>query len=436
MRSDIVPVLTEGTLGDHVEECAALFSRSLPEAERTGFIQSLQSEAVKAEATEDADAGAEQARAVVNKLVHAVPAGLDGTDREVEGVFNMLISLLNRHYDGAEADRSALFMHLVQVVGSTSTGAERSVVRYRVLANVFNALPPKSAMRLNVFNALLELAAMNGDLDFLSAAVQSLPTWLAQWEVPPEAKHECLGRVADALESSERGVEYVATAYQLELLHLRYVSNEQSLSRETRHASAEASIAAVLRLPKIFEYGEMLHVPLVSELDGTPIHALLKIFVGGRRADLEQWLASGDGRATVERHSLNPDELISKMRLLDLAELCVGSVSSEVSYDEIARVLNIPDEAVESWVIDVIRAGLVSGKLSQVKRSFRVYRSTYRSFERPQWESLEKRLVQWQSSVENLVSIIRNSAAVRTPAAVSSAADAPTSGAAPAPSAS
>ena len=177
-------------------------------------------------------------------------------------------------------------------------------------------------------------------------------------------------------------------------------------------------------------------MPLVSELDGTPIHALLKIFVGGRREDLEQWLASGDGRATVERHSLNPDELISKMRLLDLAELCVGSVSSEVSYDEIARVLNIPDEAVESWVIDVIRAGLVSGKLSQVKRSFRVYRSTYRSFERPQWESLEKRLVQWQSSVENLVSIIRNSAAVRTPAAVSSAADAPASGAAPAPSAS
>lgn len=57
----------------------------------------------------------------------------------------------------------------------------------------------------------------------------------------------------------------------------------------------------------------------------------------------------------------------------------------------------------------VIRAGLVSGKLSQVNSSFRVYRSTYRSFGKEQWQLLESRLVQWQASIDSILATIADS---------------------------
>ena len=100
-----------------------------------------------------------------------------------------------------------------------------------------------------------------------------------------------------------------------------------------------------------------------------------------------------------------------------MASLCARSVSAEVSYEDLAQALHVPVDEVESWVIDVIRAGLVSGKLSQVQRTFRVYRSTYRSFEKAQWEALEQRLTRWQGSIQTLLNTM-DQARTQMPAAL------------------
>ena len=54
----------------------------------------------------------------------------------------------------------------------------------------------------------------------------------------------------------------------------------------------------------------------------------------------------------------------------------------------------------------VIRAGLVWGKLSQTTQSLQVIRSTSRTFEREQWQALEKRLVAWKSGLENVLNVV------------------------------
>ncbi|WFD34518.1 hypothetical protein MCUN1_001359 [Malassezia cuniculi] len=405
MRSDLVSVLSEGTLSDHVEECAAFISRALPEAERPAFIQELHAQAAKADEASDADTRAQISRAVVADLVKKTPGMIEGTDREVEGVFNLLITLIRNNYREEEA--RDFLLHLVGVVSETgATAGQRVAVKYRILANVFNTLPAHSAVRLEVFEALLALTAHNGDLDYLNSAIQALPSWLVQWKVSPEQVHSCLDKVADALRSSERA-EYSDRAFEIELMHLRWVSQETSLSKEVRLATAENVVAAALRQPKLFDFGDIVREPVVAELNGTPLFSLLKIFVGGSRSDLDKWLAESESASTLERLSLDKDGLVHKMQLLDLSDLCAGSVSSEVTYAQIAETLAVDESDVETWVIDVIRAGLVSGKLSQVKRSFRVYRSAQRSFEKPQWEALEKRLVQWQSSISSLKETVR-----------------------------
>ncbi|WFD32990.1 hypothetical protein MSPP1_004047 [Malassezia sp. CBS 17886] len=403
MRTDLVSVLSEGSLREHTEEAVLLLSRAYQEAQRTEWIDQWLKEAADADAAGTPDEAAARARALVSKLVHATPGIVEGTDREVEGLFNLLLALVFQHFADDEAARAGLLEHMAVSVGDieSATAAERSVVRYRILANIFNMLPASAALRLRVFRVLLALAAANGDMDFLQAALASLPTWLAQWDVSAEEKNACLSNVVAALHSPECGPEYVSQAYQYNLLYLRYISGETALPTATRHAAAERAIADVLRLPKLFELEDMIHVQVVRDLDGTPIHRLLHIFVQGTRRDLEVWLVSE--QSTCERLALQRDELIRKMRLLDLASLCARSVSAEVSYASIADTLGVPLDDVESWVIDVIRAGLVSGRLSQVKQSFRVYRSTHRAFEKEQWAALEKRLTEWQSSIQSLV---------------------------------
>ena len=55
------------------------------------------------------------------------------------------------------------------------------------------------------------------------------------------------------------------------------------------------------------------------------------------------------------------------------------------------------------WLIDVIRAGLVEGKLSQARQELLVHRSKYRTFGKAEWEELDSRLEDWKIALEQVL---------------------------------
>jgi translation initiation factor 3 subunit M len=91
-----------------------------------------------------------------------------------------------------------------------------------------------------------------------------------------------------------------------------------------------------------------------------------------------------------------------KIRLLTLATLS-NTPSRTLSYSKISSSLDIPKEDVEVWLIDVIRAGLVEGKLSQARQELLVHRSTYRTFGKEEWEELDSRLEDWKVALEGVL---------------------------------
>lgn len=109
----------------------------------------------------------------------------------------------------------------------------------------------------------------------------------------------------------------------------------------------------------------------------------------------------------LEDNNLDGEKLHRKMRLLTLASLAASTNSRELEYKRIAKALQIPAEEVEMWVIDVIRAGLVEGKLSQQKQMFLVHRTTYRIFGEKQWREVATRLDTWKESLRNVLDVIR-----------------------------
>lgn len=291
--------------------------------------------------------------------------------------------------------------------------SKRYVTRYSLLtllsyshrlSNIFNSLPASSANRYSVFNTLLNLANANDELDTIADAIAAVPSWLSEWSISASEKAALLNSIATKLQEAEQGVK----AYEFFLTHLRFLSTatmsgEGSSTSDTKTA-AETTIVAALDLANVFDFEELSQVEAVKKLQGEPIGKLLHIFTQGTSKDWHSWKASHESE--IERLGLSASGLERKIRLLDLAALCSRSVSSEVGYSEIAKTLEIDVNDVEVWVIDVIRAGLVSGKLSQINQSLRVYKSVYRSFDLEQWKLLESRLSTWETSITSILNTI------------------------------
>jgi translation initiation factor 3 subunit M len=104
------------------------------------------------------------------------------------------------------------------------------------------------------------------------------------------------------------------------------------------------------------------------------------------------------------------------------ASLGFQNIGRDLPYSKIADSLQVEPSEVEKWAINgeflspdsyrlpsqvilVIRAGLLTGKLSQTTQTIHVVRSTSRTFEREQWEALEKRLLAWKTSLAGVLDV-------------------------------
>lgn len=277
------------------------------------------------------------------------------------------------------------------------------------MVNLFNSLPARSANRCVVFKTLLDLASEHDDLELIADALAAVPKWLAEWQIDAAAKADILRTVAAKLEAAGNG----KTAYEFQLTLLRFlgISTEsgQGSSATATKEVAEQTVALALALPYVFDFEELAAIDAVKNLKGSPVGQLLNVFLQGTTSDFASW--RGANAADIARLKLPESQLEHKIRLLDLASLCSQSVSSEVPYSEIAKALKISEDDVEVWAIDVIRAGLVSGKLSQINQSLRVYKSAYRTFGTEQWKMLESRLATWEQSIANILETIAGACA-------------------------
>lgn len=150
-------------------------------------------------------------------------------------------------------------------------------------------------------------------------------------------------------------------------------------------------------------------VPAVSALqDSQPAHYdLLTIFAEKDLEDYKQF--EEDHPGWFEKEKLDTEKLHRKMRLLTFASLAAAeSKSREIPYSKIASALQIPEQEIEMWTIDVIRAGLVEGKLSQRQKVFLVHRANYRVFGEKQWRELSDRVDGWSTTLKEVVAALRS----------------------------
>ena len=270
------------------------------------------------------------------------------------------------------------------------------------MTTIFNILAPDNDSRYHVFLAILRIVRNSSSFEALRPQLQNIDSWLAAWESDEEDQRKLYTTISDlADDAGDRD-----TSYTYLLRALKTFPTEEVGSDEAR-ALATKALKAALSDPTHFDFFDLTALDPIQALRRSDalLFEFLEIFSSELLDDYSDFRDSNEG--WVEQQGFDTDILYRKMRLLTLASLAASTPSRSLPYAQIATSLQIPNEDVEMWVIDVIRAGLVEGKLSQLNQTFLIHRSTYRVFGEKQWTEVQGRLDTWRGSLETVLAVVR-----------------------------
>jgi len=201
-----------------------------------------------------------------------------------------------------------------------------------------------------------------------------------------------LKRIVDAYE----GTGQFTKSYEYSLSYIRSLSP----SSDAATAAATKLIVSALNNPHIFDFDPLFKLDAVVALKGDDLFALLQVFLNDGLVEFQAWGGS------FEKYGLDRPQLERKIRLLTLASLGFKNLGKKVPYATVAQAIQVDVGEVEKWVIDVIRATLLSGKLSQTTQTLHITRATARTFETEQWKALEARLVAWKTGLGSVLEVV------------------------------
>ena len=243
---------------------------------------------------------------------------------------------------------------------------------------------------------------LSSSFEILRPQLKNIDSWIAAWETDEEDQRKLFLEIASV--AGEAGEDTQSYLYLLRAL--RTIPIEEVSSNDA-HDLAIRALKVALSHPSHFDFQDLTSSDPIQALrkSDPEWYELLEIFNAELLDDYNDFLESHED--FLSDASLDASILHRKMRLLTLASLAASTASRSLPYQHIGRALQIPSEDVEMWVIDVIRAGLVEGKLSQLNQTFLIHRSTYRVFGEKQWTEVQGRLDTWRASLEGVLEVVR-----------------------------
>ncbi|KAK5663620.1 hypothetical protein OQA88_4051 [Cercophora sp. LCS_1] len=337
-----------------------------------------------------------QAIVKASNFLNSVP------EKEFTAAYNLLIHLVLQAKEPKK--------YLPTVCGNllkpiTSSPTHGFTLASGALSTIFNLLEVKNPLRYNVFLQIVRFLRQHGQFELMKPRLKNLDLWFEEWETDEDDQRKLLVEVSDA--AAESGDEEEAYHYLLKAIGTFDRDDQEEITSEEAQKLALKAVRSAISSPTRFDFQDLRALPSVQALnDSHPVYAqLLDIFTEQDLEDYNDFREEHEG--WIEKEKLDHEKLQRKMRLLTFASLGASTPSREIPYDSIVKALAITPEEVELWTIDVIRAGLVEGRLSQSKRVFLLHRTTYRVFGEKQWRELGTRIDQYKVVVDRLTAVVR-----------------------------
>ena len=334
-------------------------------------------------------------------IIHLRGRAETNRELEIQAAYNLLIHIIKQSPSQPEMFLSRICQYLSKPI--TTSPQNGAGLALSILSTVYNTVPADSEARFHIFRAVLSVVKASGNFETLKSQLKNLDQWIAQWDIDAEEQRQLYMEISDTAESSGETDE----SYAYLLRAIRTIPNDESSSQEAQKLSTQALKAALVH-PTHFDFEDLASLDAVQALKKSDETAfeLLEIFTSDNLDAFSDFKTEHDG--WLEKQGLDESKLDRKMRLLTLASLAAHENQKRtLSCAQIAKALQVPEDEVEMWVIDVIRAGLVEGKLSQLKQEFLIHRSTYRVFGEKQWLEVGTRLDMWKASLTDVLAVIR-----------------------------
>ncbi|KAJ0416645.1 eukaryotic translation initiation factor 3 subunit M [Aspergillus carlsbadensis] len=415
MPAPSTTLLIEGSFSELAEEFAAYLdalnkSEDSPiQTELAPLLQPLREQ-------EQNDTQIDQSKRdeVLKKLVGSGAVLSTAPEKEITPAYNLLIHLVQQASD-PDMFLSRICSYLAKpVTSSPQFGASMSIA---ILSTIFNTLAPSDSSRFHVLLAVVAVIRQSGSsaaFDALKPQLTAqLPNWRSAWELDDEEARRLHLAIADAAQAAgdlDWSQSHIVEA-------LQTIPPAEASSKAARDLAVRA-LTSALTHPAVFDFTPLTAADAVQALRSSDaaLFELLEIFTADTVDAYEDFISTTPVANILPDNALAPhaDALQTKIRLLTLASLAAAATTTtgpnarSLSYETIASSLRVPQEEVEKWVIDTIRAGLVEGKLSQLRGEFLVHRATYRVFGEKQWAEVQGRLMVWRRSLENVLGVIRS----------------------------
>lgn len=326
---------------------------------------------------------------------------------EIIPSYNLLVHLIHQSSD-PDVFLPRICTYLAKPI--TTSPQFGPTLAISILTTIFNTLSANDSSRYHVLLAIVAVIRQSGSGYAFEALktqlANQLPTWLTAWELDNEETQKLHLAVADA--ATAAGDDDLALSHVVQALQ---TIPADEASKPAAHDLAVRALASALRRPTVFDFTPLTASDAVQSLrsSDSSLFELLEIFTSDTLDAYEDFV-SATPLASISGGVLSEaaEALHTKMRLLTLTSLAASTPSRSLPYAAIASALRVPASDVEMWVIDTIRAGLVEGKLSQLRSEFLVHRATYRVFGEKQWAEVQGRLMVWRRSLEGVLSVIRS----------------------------
>ncbi|RDW93254.1 PCI domain protein [Aspergillus mulundensis] len=415
MPAPSTTLLIEGSFSELAEEFAAYLD-ALTKPDDTTIQTELAPLLQPLREQEQNDTQIDQSKRdeVLKKLVSAATVLNTAPEKEITPAYNLLIHLVQQASD-PDMFLSRICSYLAKPISSSPQfGASLSIA---ILSTIFNTLAPSDSSRFHVLLAVIAVIRQSGSsaaFDALKPQLTAqLPNWRSAWELDDEEARRLHLAIADAAQAA--GDLDWAQTHVVEALQT--IPPAEASSPAARDLAVRA-LTSALTHPAVFDFTPLTAADAVQALRSSdaPLFELLEIFTADTLDAYEDFISTTPVANILPDNALTPhaEALQTKIRLLTLASLAAAATTTtgpsarSLSYETIASSLRVPQEEVEKWVIDTIRAGLVEGKLSQLRSEFLVHRATYRVFGEKQWAEVQGRLMVWRRSLENVLGVVRS----------------------------
>ncbi|KAJ6013945.1 Eukaryotic translation initiation factor [Penicillium herquei] len=399
-------LLIEGSFAELAEEFAQYIDALRTEGSLQTEIAPLL-EPIRQQEQSEGEPDLKQRDEVLKKIVAAAAVLNGAPEKEITSSYNLLVHLVHQA-SNPDVFLPRICAYLAKPI--TTSPQFGPTLAISILTTIFNTLSTDDSSRYHVLLAIVAVIRQSGSGYAFEALkpqlANQLPTWLSAWELDAEEAQKLHLAVADA--ATAAGDDDLAQSHIVQALQT--IPSADASKPAARELGVRA-LASALRRPAVFDFTPLTASDAVQSLrtSDSVLFELLEIFTSDTLDAYEEFiaanpLASISGGVLAEAG----DALQTKMRLLTLTSLAASTPSRSLAYSSITSALRIPDSDVEKWVIDTIRAGLVEGKLSQLRSEFLVHRATYRVFGEKQWAEVQGRLMVWRRSLEGVLTVIRS----------------------------